>query len=163
MIYIDMDDVVADFSGYVNSQFGTKFQVGHGNVPVDIWNELSKYHSRMFRDLEPNLGFISDGYEWIRDRFQDSEIAFLSAVPVNGSWNWRFAAQDKVDWIREHFGTRHDIFLSPYTYDKHYFCRSAEDVLVDDRTNLCEDWIRKGGTAIIFRNNDQFVKEFKEL
>ena len=163
MIYIDMDDVVADFSGYVNQKCNTNLEVGHGMVPFEHWRYLCQYHPRMFRDLEPNLEFINDGYEWIRDKFNDNQISFLTALPVGGQWDWRYAAQDKIDWIRDHFGNRHNIFFGPYTYDKRHFCRSADDLLIDDRDNICREWIYEGGTAILFRNNKQFVQDFKEL
>ena len=163
MIYIDMDDVVADFSGYVNQKCGTDPRVGHGMVPIEHWRQLCRYHPRMFRDLEPNWEFINDGYEWIRDKFNDDQIAFLTAIPVDGQWDWRYAPQDKIDWIRYYFGTRHSVFIGPFTGDKRHFCKSPDDILVDDRENLCHDWIRAGGTAFLFRNNKQFVQEFKEL
>ena len=165
MIYIDIDDVVADFSGYVNLKCGTNLynlQIGHG-ISIEGWKHFSRYHPRMFRDLEPNLEFINDGYEWIRDKFNDDQIAFLTSLPLGGQWEFRYAAQDKIDWIREYFGDRHNIFFGPYCHDKRNFCKSPDDILVDDIKNLCSEWIRTGGKAILFRNNKQFVQEFKEL
>jgi hypothetical protein len=29
--------------------------------------------------------------------------------------------------------------------------------------NICQDWIYEGGTAFLFRNNKQFVEDFKGL
>jgi hypothetical protein len=163
MIYIDMDDVVADFSGYVNQKCGTDLKVGHGMVPIEHWRHLCQYHPRMFRNLEPNLEFINDGYELIRDKFNDSKIAFLTALPVDGRWDWRYAAQDKVDWIRSYFGNKHPVFFGPYTFDKYRFCKSSNDILIDDREDICNDWSNNGGIAILYRNNKQFVQNFKEL
>ena len=53
--------------------------------------------------------------------------------------------------VNEHFPNI-PVFFGPFSYDKYRHCASPEDILIDDRTSNCEEWISAGGKAHIYRN-----------
>lgn len=157
MIYIDMDDVCADLNGYVNREFGTDKQVGQP-IKLEHWNELVRYHPRLFRDLEVNEQFV-EAFDLIERVMGYRDIAFLTALPYQT--HFPYASMDKVDWIREHFGNRYPVFFGPYPADKQNHCSGPEDLLVDDNAENCLQWQARGGVARIYRN-ETFLDWFGE-
>ena len=99
-IYIDCDEVVADFMEYARKFFGRQLKDGV-KLPLDEWNKLSS-NPHLFRDLE-----VKDGaYElidWLKKYQQEtsSELYFLTALPSKNKV--KFAAQDKVHWCNKYF------------------------------------------------------------
>ena len=156
MIYIDMDDVCADLTGYVNRTFGINKQVGEP-IKQDHWNELVRYHPRLFKDLDFNEPF-REAFRLIASPRRPEEIAFLTALPYGE--HFPYAAMDKVDWIRAHFGFNYPIFFGPYAQDKQLYCKPG-DLLIDDSFENCQQWISRGGTAKIYRN-ETFLDWFSE-
>lgn len=147
MIYIDLDDVCADLTGYANRVFGANTQVGEG-ISKEHWVELFTYHQRMFRDLDVNEPFRAVFHK-IVNTVPTNKIAFLTALPYNEVW--QYAAMDKIDWVREVFGYKYPVFFGPYAHDKQHHCRDS-DVLIDDNSMNCQQWREKGGISRVYRN-----------
>jgi hypothetical protein len=106
-------------------------------------------NARFYRHL-PLKENAHDLVQYCRDAVSKGRadgMAFLSALPRNN--DMQFAAQDKVWWAHEHFEGI-PVFLGPYSYDKWKHCKPG-DILIDDRTSNCEEWISAGGRSHIYK------------
>ena len=148
-IYLDMDDVVADWMGYAKSYLNMQWQQGE-MVPEPEWRRLRNNH-RMYSQLPLKEGAI-ELVAWCRNfvkKNPDVGLYFLTAVPHKNDMPYSF--YDKVNWAREHFPGI-PVFFGPYSHDKWQLCKSAEDILIDDRRSNNEEWIRQGGRAHLYKN-----------
>lgn len=146
-IYLDMDDVVADWFGYAREYLKEPLFKDGDTLPDATWRKL-KDDQRMYSKLPIKEG----AYElvaWCRN-YRDTKNAglyFLSAIPKGNDMPW--APQDKVFWAHEHFPDI-PVFLGPYSFDKWVRCQPG-DVLIDDRKSNCEEWKRAGGLSHMYR------------
>jgi hypothetical protein len=147
-IYLDMDDVVADWMGYAKSYLKMEWQPGE-MVPEKEWRRL-KDDQRMYRNLPLKEGAV-DLVNWCRAYKAKTGcgLYFLTAIPHNNDMPWSF--QDKVFWAEDHFPDI-PVFFGPYSHDKWIRCSSPDDILIDDRRSNNEEWMRQGGRAHLYRN-----------
>jgi len=117
-------------------------------LPDQEWRTL-KDDQRMYSKLQLKEGAY-DLVDWCRSYCKEtgSGLFFLSAIPHGNDMPW--AVQDKVFWGQEYFPDI-PVFLGPYSHQKFMHCKPG-DILIDDRTSNCEEWIRAGGRAHIYRN-----------
>lgn len=165
MIYIDLDDVTADFMGYVNTALGANYNVGELMTDSD-WADLRQSHQSMFVDLEPNVAFIPIIKQLI-EVVPHNELAFLTALPCDDKSPWPLASLHKVRWVDAYLKHQCDgkadipIFFGPYAHDKHKHCEIG-DILIDDRRSNCEEWEAAGGIAHVYRNPKDCIVFLKD-
>jgi len=150
IIYLDMDDVVADWRTAAEDFLKLKFPNGDqwARIPDDKWAEL-KRNSRFYRDLPIKDG-AHDLVNYCRDAVADGladDLRFLTALPHND--DMPYASYDKVLWAIERF-ERIPVLFGPYSNDKWRHCTPC-DILIDDRTSNCMEWENAGGHAHIYR------------
>jgi len=148
IIYLDMDDVVADWMGYARAIVNRNWNYGE-RIPDEDWNKVSA-KKRMYRDLPIKEG-AHDLVNFCRDAVADGladDLRFLTALPHNHGVP--YAAWDKVLWAMERF-ERIPVFFGPYSFDKYKHCTPG-DILIDDRTSNCEEWRAAGGHSHIYRS-----------
>ncbi len=145
-IYLDMDDVVADWMGYAKAYLKMEWQPGE-MVPEKDWRRL-KDDQRMYRNLPLKEGAV-ELVNWCRAYKSKSGcgLYFLTAVPHNNDVPWSF--YDKVLWAQDYFPDI-PVFFGPYSYDKWHRC-DVNDILIDDRRSNNEEWIAAGGRAHLYR------------
>jgi hypothetical protein len=117
-------------------------------IPDEDWNKV-RAKSRFYRDLPIKAG-AHDLVNYCRDLKADGlidDLRFLTALPHD--YSVPFAAYDKVLWAMERF-ERIPVLFGPFSGDKWRHCQPG-DILIDDRTSNCEEWIRAGGYAHIYR------------
>lgn len=165
MIYIDLDDVTADFIGYVNRALGANYNVGELMTDSD-WADLRQDHQQMFIDLEPNAAFTPILSKLI-DVVPRGELAFLTALPCDDKSTWPHAPLLKVRWV-DNYLTRElqgkadiPVFFGPYAHDKHKHCKIG-DILIDDRRSNCDEWEAAGGIAHVYRNSKDCIVFLKD-
>jgi 5'(3')-deoxyribonucleotidase len=148
IIYLDMDDVVADWIPSARAIVNRDWTYGSDRVSDEDWNKVRAKH-RFYRDLP-----IKDGafelVQFCRDAVANglaSDLRFLTALPHNN--DVPYAAYDKVLWATERF-ERIPVLFGPYSYDKHKHCQPG-DILIDDRVSNCEEWKAAGGLSHIYR------------
>jgi 5'(3')-deoxyribonucleotidase len=141
-IYLDMDDVVADFKAYAISLLRKKSEDERWESTE--WTKL-KHNPRLYRDLNktPAADVLVDACRTLCKQHQ-WQLKFLTAVPRNNDVHWAF--YDKVIWAQQHFPDI-PVMFGPYSKDKQVHCQPG-DILIDDRTINCEDWRAAGGIAI---------------
>lgn len=152
-IYFDLDDVLADFNGYVNKVLGTNYKVGE-QMLYSEWEELRNNHQRLFRELKPKHSVIDILYNTLGN--SELAVRILTALPLDEHSVWQYATIDKVRWCDEHL-VGIPMFVGPYAKDKYRHCKPG-DLLVDDKRSNCEEWNAAGGKAFLFCDN---LKELK--
>ena len=148
-IYLDMDDVVADWHAAAQDFLKIRWAKEHERLPQADWDRI-KRHSRFYRDLPLKDG-ARDLVTWCTVAQRNAavdQVCFLTALPHDYSMPW--AAQDKVWWANEHFPGI-PVFFGPFSHDKWRHCQSG-DILIDDRKTNCDEWISAGGYAHVYRS-----------
>lgn len=147
-IYLDMDDVVADWMGYARKYLRMEWQQGE-MVPEKQWNRL-KDDQRMYSKLDLKEGAI-ELVNWCKAYQQKTGcgLFFLTAVPHNNDMPYSF--HDKVEWAQKYFPGI-PVFFGPYSHDKWIRCTSPDDLLIDDRRSNNDEWKRQGGRAFLYKN-----------
>lgn len=145
-IYVDMDEVVADFKGYAEEFFQRTLD-DRERLPPEQWQRLSS-NPRLYRDLK-----VRDGaYElmnWLRVTCAERVIGlyFLTAIPRNN--DVPYAVMDKVEWCQKYFPGI-PCFIGPYSREKVKRCNPG-DILIDDRLSNVTEWIEAGGRAYQYK------------
>lgn len=142
-IYIDMDEVVADWLSAAIEVVGS-WDPALKRCPPEQWARL-RNHKRIYRELPVRAGG-RELVSWILNyqaKHDDVFVAFLTAVPNGNDVAWAF--QDKVHWANFYFPGV-PVFFGPYSVDKQHHCQPG-DILIDDRTSNCEEWRSRGGLA----------------
>lgn len=148
IIYLDMDDVVADFKGHARSILRNP-EVDGDRFAESEWQKL-RDNPRLYLNLPLKEG-ANDLVAWCLNyasTHKNVEVRFLTAIPRNNDMFWSF--NDKFLWAQRYFPNI-PIFFGPYSHDKHVHCQPG-DILVDDRTGNCRDWTAAGGLAHIYKN-----------
>lgn len=148
IIYLDMDDVVADWMPAARAIVNRNWDYGE-RIPESDWAKV-KAKQRFYRDLPLKEG-AHELVQYCRDLVSNKQaegLAFLTALPHD--YSVPFAAQDKVWWAHEHFEGI-PVFLGPFSHDKWRHCQPG-DILIDDRHSNCAEWRSQGGLAHEYRN-----------
>ena len=149
-IYVDMDDVVADWLGYAQEFLKMRWDHERGErIPQEDWDKL-KNDSRFYLDLPLKEG-AKDLIEYCRDKVihgHAEDLFFLTALPHD--YSMPYAAHDKVWWAHRHFPST-PVFFGPFSHDKWRHCQPG-DILIDDRHSNCYEWRSAGGLAHEYRN-----------
>ena len=147
IIYLDMDDVVADWMPAARAIVNRNWEYGE-RIPDSDWNKV-RAKARFYRDLPVKDGAL-ELVDFCRNAVVDGladDLRFLTALPHD--YSVPFAAYDKVMWASKRF-ERIPVLFGPYSHDKWKHCQPG-DILIDDRTSNCDDWVRSGGQAHIYR------------
>ena len=147
IIYLDMDDVVADWMPAARAIVNRSWEYGE-RIPDEDWNKV-KVKARFYRDLPIKPG-AHDLVNFCRDAVANGladDLRFLTALPHD--YSVPFAPWDKILWAMERF-ERIPVLFGPFSHDKWRHCQPG-DILIDDRTGNCEEWTRAGGQAHIYR------------
>ena len=146
-IFLDMDDVVADFKGYARRVL-KKEPDSNFRYPDNEWKRL-KDNPRIYRDLQVKDGaedLVKWCHEWcIRN---NESLLFLTALPRNNDIHW--AIWDKINWAKKHFPGI-PVHFGPYSGDKWRHCKEG-DILIDDRESNCREWEAAGGKSFQYKN-----------
>jgi hypothetical protein len=148
IIYLDMDDVVADWMQAARDIVKRNWNYGE-RIPDSDWSKV-KAKMRFYRDLPMKAG-AEDLVNYCRDlkaRGVAEDLRFLTALPHD--YSVPFASYDKVLWAQERFPEL-PVLFGPYSHDKWRHCRPG-DILIDDRTSNCVEWRNVGGHAHEYRN-----------
>ena len=147
-IYLDMDDVVADWLVYAQEVLKMRWDDKKGErIPQEDWDRL-KANNRFYRDLPLKPGAM-ELTQFCRDyvaKNPDVGLYFLTALPHD--YSTPYAPSDKVNWAAKYFPGI-PVFLGPFSHDKYRHCKTG-DILIDDRHSNCNEWVAAGGRAHIY-------------
>jgi hypothetical protein len=147
-IYLDMDDVVADWHTRAQEILKLRVVKDSDRIPQAEWDKL-KENLRFYRDLPVMAGAheLVDMCKAYIARNPEYNLRFLSALPHD--YSMPFAVYDKVHWGDQHFPGI-PVTIGPFSYDKWRHCKNAGDILIDDRHSNCEEWEARGGIAHVY-------------
>jgi hypothetical protein len=146
-LYLDMDDVVADWMGEARRIVRRSWDYGE-RIPDSDWNKI-KARERFYRDLPLKDGAL-ELVDYCRNLLATEKIdklAFLTAIPHDDTIP--YAVSDKVVWAQLYFPGI-PVFIGPYSFDKYKHCRPG-DILIDDRHSNCAEWRAAGGHSHEYR------------
>lgn len=146
-IYLDMDDVVADWMQRAFEITGLQWAYGE-RIPQDKWEMLNQ-DARFYLTLPLKEGAhdLVNYCRELRDTGKIDGLYFLTALPHD--YSVPYASYDKVQWVQKHF-PEIPMFIGPYSYDKWRHCKPG-DILIDDRHSNCHEWRGAGGLAHEYR------------
>jgi hypothetical protein len=147
IIYLDMDDVVADWMPAARAIVNRNWNYGE-RIPDSEWDKV-KAKQRFYRDLPIKPG-AHELVQFCRDAVADGladDLRFLTALPHD--YSVPFAPWDKVLWAMERF-ERIPVLFGPFSHDKWRHCQPG-DILIDDRTDNCQQWRSAGGLSHVYR------------
>ena len=160
-IYLDMDDVVADWIAHAQDFLKLKWNDKTGErIPQSDWDRL-KADTHFYRSLPLKEG-ANDLVNYCRDLTMKTggSLRFLTALPHD--YSMPFAVSDKVFWAQEHFRDI-PVTIGPFSYDKWRHCKFPTDILIDDRHSNCSEWIAAGGIAHVYTDWPTCRAWFQEL
>lgn len=153
-IFLDMDDVVADWRAAVEGYLSWQFPGGDPWAPMpDPLRERLTHYQHMYRDLRLKPG-AQELVQLCRQAVYSGRaesLYFLTAVPSQLP-RWPYSLQDKVEWAQHYFSDI-PVFFSIGGENKYQYSEPG-DLLVDDKTSNCERWRAAGGVAVIYRGWD---------
>lgn len=147
-IYLDMDDVVADWMQYARQIVKRDWNYGQ-RIPDSDWKQLQQ-DQRFYRHLSEKEG-AQELVAWCRNYVNThagSTLQFLTAIPHD--YTMPYAANDKVWWAHEHFPGI-PVFIGPFSHDKWRYCKGPDDILIDDRLSNNQEWQAQGGRSHLYR------------
>jgi 5'(3')-deoxyribonucleotidase len=148
-IFLDLDGVIADFAGAYKAAFNRS---AHDDDPFTVQQFVMQVPD-FFRIL-PVLEKGAELVDLLKDQY---EVIFLT-TPMEGVESCR---RDKLEWVREHFGTGHDVLFSD---DKAEFVMDEKSILIDDMQYNLKPWRDAGGTAIDFKQrNDAIIEKIEDV
>jgi len=148
IIYLDMDDVVADWMKAARDIVNRNWDYGE-RIPEKDWSKV-KAKERFYRDLplKARAHELVDYCKSAVEKGQASDLRFLTALPHD--YSVPFASYDKIYWASKHFPDI-PVLFGPFSHDKYKHCKPG-DILIDDRHSNCAEWRAAGGQAHEYRN-----------
>jgi 5'(3')-deoxyribonucleotidase len=150
IIFCDIDGVVADFVKGYREAF-------HRDAYADDAFTVKQFclqSPHFFRYLP----VIPKGRELVEILNDDYTVVFLT-TPMD---EMEYCRRDKLEWIKEKFGTGFDVIFS---HDKASFVEDEKSILIDDMDYNLKPWADAGGTAIDFNRNrvDAIIEKIEEV
>lgn len=149
-LLLDMDGVIVDYCKGVcelhNRPNPYVHLVNRGRFDMaQIWNiKQDNFFEGCEHDFWANLDFMPDGpkiLEMVESKFGLENICLLSSPTRNLT-----CISGKLDWINKHIPQYSRSFL--FGPQKH-FCAHIDNVLIDDKDENVDDFIRHGGRAFL--------------
>jgi 5'(3')-deoxyribonucleotidase len=147
-----MDNVLADFDDYAMSIVGHFNKINYPQEwAKEDWEKI-KSNQRIFKEL--NKMPLADDLVDVAMKFKEKlkwQVLILTAIPKGNDFPWAF--HDKMEWAKKHY-PEIPVHFGPYSKDKKNHCKKGF-ILVDDKKENCEDWIKAGGIAIRVKKDYQ--------
>lgn len=152
-IYFDLDGVLADYKGCVESH-GLIYVPSTKRTPEQniIMHEGIKQIPHFYYQLPPIKGTV-DLFLTLKNTYH---CEILSAIPKE-KWGFETVIEDKQAWVRKYLGSDVKVNLVKRA-DKPLFCKGKDSILIDDKLTNIEAWIASGGTGILFRTPEETAK-----
>jgi FMN phosphatase YigB (HAD superfamily) len=160
IIFLDMDEVLVDFTGGAAKVFGLTVKemgekFGSWCSGDDFWLRIRDYGERRFwEELEP-LPWIAELLSFVRAF--DERWMIVSAAKAKGRDGSCYSAYvGKLRWIQKWFPPEFDRF--EIVSNKYLLAREGR-LLIDDSKDNCDMFRKMGGEAILFpsRFNEAYM------
>lgn len=165
MIFVDLDDTLADFSGAVNSIF---YKKGLPDIRNSYWDN---HDDEFWEHIKPNAEFwlslkpLTVGIQ-VWNKIKHLYPCILTAYSNTNSLECKIG---KRMWIEKHglisngYGKRVNI-VKRSEKKKFATTNGTPNVLIDDYDKNCQEFESAGGIAIQFNNNlNSIIAKLKNL
>lgn len=142
-IFFDLDGVCANFNKKAKEILNKEIDHEGRNISVEEWKILNESTNHLYLSLDVMEG-AEDLIEFASLFPDNFDIKFLSSLP--SKYDVKNAKEDKKKWVSINFPDIPLIVVSKSSA-KSLWCK-PEDILIDDKSDVCLDWIRQGGFAI---------------
>ena len=149
MIFCDMDGVLVDFDNW--------FEKKHGILPYKLPREELWEIVINTKDYWINLPKTSDA-DILVDYLKKHDFRILTGLPVYG---FNKAKKEKKRWLKNNYGIV-DGVICCLSKDKQKYGK-PNDILIDDRPNNIEKWIKMGGIGILHTSAKETIRKLEEL
>lgn len=152
-IFVDQDDVLAEFYGTTGIILGAPFQ---SLSPSVRWGRLEQV-PRLFRYLpvRPDALELWQGLEGRGNR------SILTAMP-RPTGLLHTAAADKVDWAREHITPTAPVIVAVSGLAKAAWARPSA-VLIDNLQRNIDAWVAAGGIGVVHTSAAETLAQLDAL
>ena len=161
-IYLDMDGVLVDFDRGCLELCGMKAssQDGERDPHYDdlMWEAIRKI-DRFYEKLELMPG-AKEMFDRIREKYGD-RCEILTGVP-RPERGIMTAGEEKNSWMRRMLSEEVKVNIV-LRKEKLQYCTGPETVLIDDRADTIRDWVKKGGTGILYVSAEETLKKMEKL
>jgi 5'(3')-deoxyribonucleotidase len=149
IVFCDIDGCVADFVKGYREAFNRD---AYADDAFTV-KQFCLQSPHFFRDLP----VIPKGRELVEILSDDYTVVFLT-TPMD---EMEYCRRDKLEWIKEKFGTGFDVIFS---HDKASFVEDEKSILIDDMDYNLKPWADAGGSAIDFNRNrvDAIIEKIEE-
>jgi len=153
-IYCDLDGVLTDFEKAAKE------------IDNNIFNKSQKEMWLLIHEKSPEfwekMSWTKDGVElW---RFIKKYGPYiLTAIPGKNIPDRNKAIKGKEKWIEVNLGRRTLFKFIPTVSSKKKKYANSKSILIDDREDLIEQWIKKGGIGIHHISSENTIKKLKEI
>ena len=151
-VFLDMDGVLVDFQKGVNQILGLAIDHYWGVVQ---WNWLTKHgftNDDLFRavrtkDFWVNLDWMPDGRALFEVITKWWKAPYLVTIPISESRG----EYGKQKWVESNLPERfwNRLIIMGWGTSKALLARDSNCLLIDDKEENCEAFIRAGGSAIL--------------
>ncbi len=154
-IYFDMDGVLADFEGYYHDN-GIPFDFDdHEEESWDVVRNTPNF----YYVLKPIKGALE-----LFKKFSESYDCIILSAKPKPFRGVPTAEEDKINWLIKYLGQEvADKANICYREDKEKFCTGSQDILVDDYEINIEEWTKKGGTGVLFKDAESAEKQLNDI
>ena len=158
-IYFDMDGVLADFSLGVVEML--KMMPRNQKYQEESYNNKLFDAIRDYPDFYYHLKPIEGSIEILNELRKKYDVEILTGIPKPEKGIIE-AADNKKAWIRKYFDDEL-VVNAVQRRDKQKFCKGESYILIDDYDINIKQWIKKGGTGILFVTPKQFKSELESF
>lgn len=167
-LFFDMDGVLDNFNKSAQSLNidmtpnvpSDKLSAKEKIVRNAFWNEVAKHGKEFWTNIEP-FEEACEMVHFYKDRTNCS-LNILSKAPTNKSV-YQYAYDGKLEWLKNHFGDNFFDSINIIKGKKEEYCTGKNCVLIDDRKDLCEDWVNAGGIAIYHQDIVSTIEQLNEI
>lgn len=155
--FVDMDGVIANFDRGVLELTGFTLDQ---QTEEEMWKKINEYgKSKFFTELHWTIGGKQLWY-YVTNHF--IHVKILSALGSNDKIDKKTTV-GKMGWLNRNIPSlrEDDIILVSNKHKKHHYSKS-ENIIIDDNNVVIEEWVRKGGIGILYRNTLDTISKLKE-
>ncbi len=152
-----MDGVVADFDRFMLENLGRTFPHQGGPTDPEMWKFLESVENLYYKlELTPYATRLMDAILAV-----GVPVAMLTAIPRRSTIPE--AEADKRRWMKDKL-PQYDVpvLIGPFSRDKQKHIRYMGDILIDDREDNIDRWIKAGGIGILHKDIEETLQLLKK-
>ncbi len=163
-IFLDIDDTLANTSGYVKEKYNHKVYHPNSSLIKRNFYLIKDYfvlrHVRdnpVFWTELPLLDHSKDLVDYCKNEVGKENLFILTALPFlfykKETKEFLDAKHAKTQWVKKHFNFIEEQNIHVvYAREKHQFLTGKQDVLIDDSQKNIYNWKNSGGHAILYHH-----------